>query len=86
VTWDRQALCKGTETAQWFVLDGTDDSVERLRDLCSRCPVNQECLDAALQEEGSAPHGRYGMRGGLMPSERDTLFRANRLPTRSSPA
>lgn len=41
---------------------------------CAACPVRQQCLDAALAEEGNRS-GRYGIRGGLTPVQRRLLNR-----------
>lgn len=39
--------------------------------ICRACPVMVECLNAALREErGVVGKARYGIRGGLTPSQR----------------
>ena len=43
--------------------------------VCQRCPVQAECLSAALAEEGPASaSNRYGMRGGLTPGQRRSVY------------
>lgn len=42
--------------------------------LCAGCPVRQECLEAALAEEGTLRgRNRYLVRGGLTPKQRAKL-------------
>lgn len=49
------------------------------RALCTRCPVQTECLLAALAEEGNkGRESRYGIRGGLTPSQRHALYRRSK--------
>lgn len=39
--------------------------------ICAGCPVQQQCLDAAMKEEGGVDQfRRAGVRGGLTPAER----------------
>lgn len=41
------------------------------RQWCVTCPVQRDCLDNALAEEGTAwRDNRFGFRGGLTPAER----------------
>lgn len=45
-----------------------DEMAERM---CRGCPVQQDCLDAALAEEGTLHHSsRFMVRGGLTPKGR----------------
>lgn len=38
---------------------------------CAGCPVIEQCLSAAMEEEGDVSAGhRYGIRGGMSPKER----------------
>jgi hypothetical protein len=40
------------------------------------CPFQVECLEAAMAEEGGRKaEKRYGIRGGLLPIERETLYK-----------
>lgn len=57
------------------------DSTEPKR-ICGTCPVQQQCLDSALAEEGNVDQfRRAGVRGGLTPAERATLARHGYVPT-----
>lgn len=41
---------------------------------CAGCPVIEECLSAAMEEErGLSAGSRYGIRGGMSPKERAAL-------------
>lgn len=72
--WDDHAACKGLTDA-FFPERGDSVGADAARRVCLHsCPVRQQCLDAALQEEGSAGKStRYGVRGGLTPNERHRL-------------
>ncbi len=55
------------------------------RRLCRElCLLRDECLEAAMLEEGGskAPQ-RYGIRGGLLPWERETLYKNRRADARA---
>jgi WhiB family redox-sensing transcriptional regulator len=41
------------------------------RAICERCPVQETCLEYAMENEGTAPTGgRAGVYGGLSPKQR----------------
>lgn len=45
------------------------------RELCVRCPVRDDCLEEAMDLEGSSVRqSRHGMLGGLTPGERYILY------------
>lgn len=46
--------------------------------ICAACPVTAECLATAMRVEGGAGSGRFGIRGGLDPVERDAMYRRAR--------
>jgi WhiB family redox-sensing transcriptional regulator len=87
--WREFAACVGTDPELFFTDSPgfpahKDPRITMLRDLCARCPVNRECLDAALWEEQSLPWWgkgprartnpyRYGFRAGLTARERTEL-------------
>ena len=50
------------------------------RDICREaCPFVAECLASAMKEEGGDKAKlRYGIRGALLPQERESLYRKNR--------
>lgn len=40
------------------------------------CPLSLACLEAAMREEGTRNSSyRFGIRGGTLPSQRETLYR-----------
>lgn len=51
-TWHRRAACKGASVDLFFPERG--QSTERAKALCTRCEVQSECLDAALEDPTSA--------------------------------
>lgn len=70
------ATCKDTATETFF--PPTKATYAEARPLCAACPLatKQTCLDLAMRaEDGSGPSGRYGMFGGLTPTERADLAR-----------
>lgn len=81
--WYERAICQG-QSLQLFYPAGERGSGARgiYRDaarLCARCPVMTECLELALQTEGTAGgDARYGVFGGLTPIERAALAKARR--------
>ncbi|MFJ3258466.1 WhiB family transcriptional regulator [Streptomyces sp. NPDC086771] len=78
-SWADRAACRGY--ADIFLPPHTerDAAPDRARQICAACPVQIECLDAAMEEEGSADqYRRAGVRGGLTPVERATLARRMR--------
>lgn len=70
--WVDDAACRGMDTAIFFPPKGHRGPVE----VCQGCPVRSDCLDAALEVEGTtgAAH-RHGYFGGLSPAQRAHLAR-----------
>lgn len=67
------AACLG-DGEMWFSFDPRD--IACAIDVCNGCPVRDACLEAALRAEGQSPGGqRYGIAGGLTPSQRARLRR-----------
>lgn len=66
--WTKEAKCLD----DWKAFAGEHDpSPAVAKVLCDGCPVIEECLAAALEEEGDiAARFRAGVRGGLTPQER----------------
>lgn len=54
--WRKEALCGQSPTlAPWFTADIVPVEVRReLRALCDRCPVKDECAEAALTPKATA--------------------------------
>jgi hypothetical protein len=67
--WDDMAACKGMWSAFYPSVTGSQFHLyDQIRPVCAACPCRAECLEAALAEE--SPSERYGMWGGMTPSER----------------
>jgi WhiB family redox-sensing transcriptional regulator len=76
--WDWQLLaqCRDQDSAIFFHPDGERGSARanreaRAKEICGTCPVLLQCRDHAL-----AVREPYGVWGGLSPTERKTLIRA----------
>lgn len=79
--WQDDAECNGTDDPEAFFapFEGRDGvRAARRRDVqrvistyCDACPVIKDCLRTAMAEE--LPWTRFGIRGGLTPTERDAL-------------
>ena len=69
--WTTDAACVGSNPGAWFVGQGQASHVTKLRALCARCPVRDECLALAMDaERGTGINRRHGIYGGLTPRER----------------
>ena len=76
--WRLAAACYGAPT-EWFFADENGGDWANAKQLCDTCPVQRECLDEAMTNEGAmATQHRAGMYGGVTPLERETLNRAAR--------
>ncbi|MFF8716203.1 WhiB family transcriptional regulator [Streptomyces sp. NPDC015184] len=74
--WADEAACRGY--ADVFLPPRTEANASPglAREICAGCLVIEECLIAAMQEEGGADqYRRAGVRGGLTPVERAHLAR-----------
>lgn len=74
--WRTRAACRDQDAEAWFP-DGVvgyalaGDAF----DTCDACPVRVDCLDWALQFEGSLPvNCRAGIYAGTTPTERHRLY------------
>jgi hypothetical protein len=73
MSWRRRASCRlavlagEAETDDWYPVG--QDTGEKARDICDRCPVQQHCLHENLLEI-------YGIYAALDPTERRALVRA----------
>lgn len=63
LSWQESALCAQTDPEAFFPEKG--GSTREAKVVCFRCPVRQECLDYALENDE-----RYGIWGGLSERER----------------
>ena len=68
------------EDDEGTVVDVNEDALARARAVCAGCPVRVPCIEAAMDEEdGSADARRHGMRAGLTPSQRYSIWRRDSL-------
>lgn len=68
-SWMDQAICPETDPELFHPeTAGHAYIVREAKAVCARCPVRDECLEYAL-----AIDERWGIWGGLLPSERDRL-------------
>ncbi|HEX2179955.1 MAG TPA: WhiB family transcriptional regulator [Actinomycetota bacterium] len=74
--WQDRAACKGMDPTIFFGPEHTEvvkekrDREEAAKAVCRTCPVNQECLEHALDSKEA-----YGIWGGLTELERKALLR-----------
>ncbi|TDC75691.1 WhiB family transcriptional regulator [Streptomyces hainanensis] len=70
-SWQSRGACRGAAADDPDLFFPDADHFERVAEAkryCARCPVQQVCLDAALEN-----NDRYGIWGGLTEEERDPL-------------
>lgn len=79
--WGARALCADLDPAVMAPHDEDRVGVDLARRICGNCPARQDCLMAAMGEEGGdETHLRDGVRGGLTPAERYTAHRRRFKP------
>ena len=66
--WQDEALCAQTDPEAFFPDEGIPSG--EAKRLCKSCPVRQQCLDYALQNNEA-----YGIWGGLSANQRANLRR-----------
>ena len=74
--WVTQAACAGLDTNIFFPADdrARDHREYALaRSICATCPVSQDCLRYAIEED--IPNGMWG---GMSRRQRVTYYKANR--------
>lgn len=89
--WDNRAACRGASLELFFPdqISGGGAAVAYgyAKRWCQVCPVRWECLDEAMELEGSASGKyRYGVYGGLDPNERAELHRETQPKVSTHPA
>ncbi|MFD5319376.1 WhiB family transcriptional regulator [Streptomyces sp. NPDC127098] len=70
-SWQERAACRGAATDDPDLFFPDADHILRITEAkryCARCPVQQVCLDSALEN-----NDRYGIWGGLTEEEREPL-------------
>lgn len=73
MTWRTQAACRGMSPAYWYAERG--ESIVEAKAICAGCPVQAECLAAAL-----ASRERHGIWGGYTEKERRMIRRLRPAP------
>jgi hypothetical protein len=72
VSWLDDAACRDRPTWWWYpTREGDRLEAELALSICRTCPVRRQCLADALELE--VPGERYGIVGGLNPSQRAEL-------------
>jgi WhiB family redox-sensing transcriptional regulator len=66
--WEEQALCRNIEDQGLFFPEHNNRSPARAKRMCGRCPVRDQCLEAALTNDE-----RFGIWGGMTERERSEL-------------
>lgn len=76
-TWQDDALCREVGAELFFAPeDAPNINYAEARAICTGCPVRRDCLEYALDREGTIAHQmRAGMWGGLSPEQRTALAR-----------
>ncbi|KDQ65534.1 WhiB family transcriptional regulator [Streptomyces sp. NTK 937] len=80
--WRRHAACRDEDPDLFFPIGTTGPALvqtEEAKTVCRGCPVRQQCLDWALENNQDA-----GVWGGLGETERRTLKRRSRRQARSN--
>lgn len=72
--WRKKAVCATHRNADDFISE-SKILMDRAKKICyGQCPVRTQCLDFALENEGSSPASQRGaVYGGLGPQERYRL-------------
>lgn len=66
-TWEAHAICREVDPELWFPEQGGHSHYASR--FCAQCPVQGECLDAALDRDE-----RFGIWGGLNTRQRDQQY------------
>lgn len=68
--WRDAALCREGIGVDFFPFSEDAQAIRRVKEVCARCPVTEDCLAYAMQTRQGE-----GVWGGLTPSERVSLRR-----------
>lgn len=89
--WDERAACSTLPASIFFddVFPEDEDgnalpliqpALDRAKAVCQSCPVRVSCHLAAMEEEaGAAESRRYGVRGGITPGQRYSIWRRDSI-------
>lgn len=87
--WRHDARCRSDIDPEWFFQEGTSQEVLAIQDevlkFCHGCPVEVECLAAAMKEEHRLYGPVFGIRGGTLAELRHELRTNNRRAERKTP-
>ena len=72
--WHLQANCFGEDPDLFFAGQGESDKVAKAKAICEPCPVQQECLDYALDNSIA-----FGVWGNTSEQQRRRIRRDRRL-------
>lgn len=77
--WREEAPCKATPVEAWFPEERNPvhttaykQELSELREFCSTCPFQRECLEDALDHSSSV---NYGIYAGTTPQQRRKLVK-----------
>lgn len=80
--WRTFAACTSDPDAM-FPAPGDKDGIDDAQSICALCPVRLKCLEFALADEGGKNKDmRYGIAGGLTPSQRYNEYNRRRIAAR----
>lgn len=88
--WRQDAACARPEYADqrdiWFAPTTRQSDIVLAKSICKTlCPVREECLAAAVREEGGrTTESRYGIRGGLQGAGRRRMYDRERARRRAA--
>lgn len=72
MSWRSRAACVGIPDDVFFP-EGHRHSPADARRICGPCPVRAACLEETMRVENTSIRGRWGIYGGLTPTERAQL-------------
>ena len=73
LSWRLRGACRGLDPEIFYAASEEDDGVERAKQVCSTCVVQQQCLEFALANRESE-----GIWGGATEKERRRILRQRR--------
>jgi WhiB family redox-sensing transcriptional regulator len=79
--WASRAACIDKDPTLFFPSSELDSAYDEARLICETCPVWRDCLTDALVREREN-RSRWGMWGGLTPTERERLVTIGRVTKR----
>ena len=88
--WRQQAACARPEYKDqrdiWFAPTTRQSDIVLAKSICKTlCPVREECLAAAVREEGGrTTESRHGIRGGLQGAGRRRMYDRERARRRAA--